>query len=193
MNDKKGYNPDRLVLSCGQSYITNAFMISPPIKCLTQDLLDTIAQQARSSPRLRQNHNFHELSEKVQRFVNVLQPGTYVRPHRHHRAAGVNGFEFFLVIQGELGIIILDESGQMLHQERVSANGPTRGVELPEGTYHTLVALAPDTVILELKEGPYEPSTDKEFLDAFPAEGTPAAGHLVETWQGLLKLPGKQS
>jgi cupin fold WbuC family metalloprotein len=163
-------------------------MPSPPIKRLNQELLDTIAQQARNSSRRRQTHNFHDLSEKVQRFINVLQPGTYVRPHRHRRAAGVNGFEFFLVVQGELGIIILDENAQIIHKERVSANGPTHGVELPEGTYHTLVALAPDTVILELKEGPYDPSTDKEFLNAFPAEGTPAAAQLVETWQGYFAL-----
>lgn len=158
-------------------------MTFPPVKRLNQELLDNIANRARSSPRLRQNYNFHELSEKVQRFINVLQPGTYVRPHRHCRAGGINGFEFFLVLQGELGIIILDECGQILDTERVSANCSTRGVELPEGTYHTLVALAPDTVMLELKEGPYDPSTDKEFLDAFPAEGTPAAREMVETWQ----------
>jgi hypothetical protein len=48
-----------------------------------------------------------------------------------------------------------------------------------------------DTVILELKEGPYEPSTDKEFLDAFPSEGTPAARHLVETWQELFNVLDK--
>ncbi len=158
-------------------------MLYQPIKRLTQELLDTIAQQACNSPRLRQNHNFHEPSEKVQRFLNVLQPGTYVHPHRHRRATGVNGFEFFLVIQGELGIIILDESGQILHRERIAANGPTRGVELPEGTYHTLVALAADTVILELKEGPYNASTDKEFLEAFPPEGTLASRQLVDMWQ----------
>lgn len=158
-------------------------MTPPPIKRLTQELLNNIAHLARSSPRLRQNYNFHDSAEKVQRFINVLQLGTYVRPHRHCRAAGVNGFEFFLVLQGSLGIIILDECGQILHREVVGADCSTRGIELPAGTYHTLVALAPDTVILELKEGPYEPSTDKEFLDAFPIEGTPAARELVETWQ----------
>jgi cupin fold WbuC family metalloprotein len=162
-------------------------MLSPSIKRVSQELLDNIAQQARSNPRLRQNYNFHDLSEKVQRFINVLQPGTYVRPHRHRRVTGVNGFEFFLVCQGELGIIILDESGQILAQELVSANGAIRGIELSEGTYHTLVALAPDTVILELKEGPYDPDTDKEFLDVFPCEGTDAAKQLVETWQGYFK------
>lgn len=162
-------------------------MNSPSIKRLNQELLNKIAQQARTSPRLRQNYNFHDLTEKVQRFINVLQPGTYIRPHRHLRVTGINGFEFFLVCQGELGIIILNESGQILDRELVSANGAVRGIELPEGTYHTLVALAPDTMILELKEGPYDSTTDKEFLNAFPLEGTDAAGQLVETWSGYFK------
>lgn len=159
-------------------------MQSPQIKRLTQELLDTIAQQARNSPRQRQNYNFHDESEKVQRFLNVLQPGTYVRPHRHHRPAAVNGFEFFLVIQGEIGIIVMDENGKILYTERLSASGSTRGIELAEGTIHTLVALAPDTIILELKEGPYNFRGDKEFLEAFPTEGTPAAAQLVEKWVG---------
>jgi cupin fold WbuC family metalloprotein len=156
---------------------------SQPIKLLTQNLLDTIAAQAGSSPRLRQNYNFHDLSEKVQRFINVLQPGTYVRPHRHRRVPEVNGFEFFLVLQGELGMLILDEQGQVIAQERISAQGSTRGIELAEGTYHTLVALAPNTAILELKEGPYDVGSDKEFLDSFPQEGTPAAQAQVDRWQ----------
>ena len=158
-------------------------MQSPPIKLLTQELLDEVAASARSSPRRRQNYNFHDLSEKVQRFVNVLQMGTYVRPHRHLRAPEVNGFEFFVVIQGEVGILILNENGQIVRSFRVSAAGPTRAVELPEGTIHTLVALAADTVILEFKEGPYEVAADKDFLPDFPAEGTAAAGELVLIWE----------
>lgn len=156
----------------------------PPIKRLTQELLDSVIEQARRSPRQRQNYDFHERAEKVQRFINVLQPGTYVRPHRHLRSPEVNGFEFFLVIQGELGMIILDENGKILQTERIGANSGTRGIELPEGMFHTLVVLAPDTVILELKEGPYNPSTDKEFMDGFPAEGTPAAEQMVQRWKG---------
>ncbi len=158
-------------------------MESLPIKRLTQELVDNLAQQARSSPRQRQNYNFHKHSEKVERFLNVLQPGTYVRPHRHIRSPGANGFEFFLVLQGELGIIFMNETGEILHKEPVSANGSTFGIEVPEGTYHTVVALAPNTVALEIKEGPYNPTTDKEFLEAFPAEGTSAAGRLVKNWQ----------
>jgi cupin fold WbuC family metalloprotein len=87
------------------------------------------------------------------------------------------------VIQGELGIVIMNENGQILRSLRVSAAGPTRAVELPEGTIHTLVALAPDTVILEFKEGPYEVAADKDFLAGFPAEGTAEARELVLIWE----------
>jgi cupin fold WbuC family metalloprotein len=158
-----------------------------PIRLLNQELLDAVAEKAQSRPRLRQNYDFHEPPEKVQRFLNALQPGTYVRPHRHLRDAGVNGFEFFLVLQGALGMLILDEQGQVLHTEKISAQGPTRGLELAEGHFHTLVALEPNTVILELKEGPYEPATDKKFIQSFPQEGTSEAQQWVAKWESCFQ------
>ncbi|MEM8611932.1 MAG: cupin fold metalloprotein, WbuC family, partial [Cyanobacteria bacterium P01_H01_bin.105] len=54
--------------------------------------------------------------------------------------------------------------------------------ELEEGRYHTLIALAPDTVMFEIKEGPYVPAADKDFLKHFPAEGTAAAQQQVQAW-----------
>nr|WP_238393333.1 WbuC family cupin fold metalloprotein [Myxacorys almedinensis] len=150
---------------------------------MTQGLLETIAAQARASPRQRQNYNFHDLDDRVQRFLNVLQPGTYVRPHRHRRDSEVNGFEFFLVLQGAIALLILNEQGEVLQIERIVAHGETRGVELAEGTYHTLIALEPDTVMLEIKEGPYDQTADKEFLEQFPSEGTIEAQHWVKTWE----------
>ena len=158
-------------------------MQSPPIKRLTQNLIAEIVEKSRRSPRRRQNYNFHELDEKVQRFVNVLQPGTYVRPHRHRRPPNINGFEFFLVLQGAVGVIIMNDRGEFIQKELLSAKGEIHAIEIPEGTIHTLVALAPDTVMLELKEGPYNVNTDKDFLDIFPLEGTPETLQFVKTWQ----------
>jgi cupin fold WbuC family metalloprotein len=155
------------------------------IKRLDHDLLARVADQARTSDRLRQNYNFHAHDEKVQRFLNVFQPGTYVRPHQHLRSSDSNGFEFFLVVQGGLGMLLFDSEGQVIHQETLKAQGPTKGIELAEGAFHTLVALAPDTVILELKEGPYVPSNDKNFLPQFPQEGTSAASECVRVWEQM--------
>ena len=52
---------------------------------ITESLFAQVAQHAAASPRRRKNHNLHQESDLVQRFLNVLQPGTYVRPHRPRR------------------------------------------------------------------------------------------------------------
>ena len=150
-------------------------------KLLTQALLDSVAAEAIACPRLRKNYNFHQLNDSVQRMLNVLQPGTYVRPHRHVRPEAANGFEFFLVLQGRLGMLTFDGDGTIGDRIILSAEGPAYGIELEEGVYHSLLSLAPDTVIFELKEGPYNAATDKEFLQMFPEEGTPEALELATT------------
>lgn len=157
--------------------------MNPPIKYLTQHLLNDVAYQSRQSPRLRQNYNFHQDPDKVQRFLNVLQPGTYIRPHRHLRAPGQDGFEFFLSLQGSLGLILFQADGEIIQKETISATGTIKGIELPEGTFHTILALEANTVILEIKEGPYNPQTDKEFLPQFPLEQTPEAGVCLQAWE----------
>lgn len=158
-------------------------MTAPQLKCLDQALFDEVASEARRSPRLRRNHNLHAEPELVQRFLNVMQPGTYVRPHRHLRPSPGEGFECFLVLQGAMGVLLLNAEGAVIEQMRLDAQGPLRGVEIPQGVFHTLVALAPDTVMFEIKQGPYQPASDKDFLGAFPAEGIPEALTQERLWR----------
>ena len=155
------------------------------VKLLTRSLITMLCDEALASDRKRKNYNFHEHAETVQRFLNVLQPGTYVRPHRHVRPGSVNGFEFFLVLQGSIGMVLLDDDGNVLRCEKLEARGEQYGIEIPEGIYHTLVVLEPNSVILELKEGPYQPAVDKDFLQRFPVEGRVECGDYVKTWEAL--------
>jgi cupin fold WbuC family metalloprotein len=164
--------------------------VSSPLRQLDQALFDAVAAQARQAPRLRRNFNLHAEPDRVQRFLNVLQPGTYVRPHRHLRALPGEGFECFVVLQGSLGLLVLDGQGEVREQVRLDAAGPVRGVDLREGEVHTLVALAPDTVMFEIKQGPYEPTRDKDFLSGFPAEGTPEAVAQEAAWRARFASPG---
>ncbi len=156
-----------------------------PLKRIDQELFDGVAAGAARSPRLRLNHNFHGASDRVQRFLNVLQPGTYVRPHRHRRELPGEGFECFLVLQGEVGLLLLDADGRVLRSERISSAGPLHGIELAEGVIHTLVALSTDAVMMEIKQGPYRPIADKDFLPGFPLEGTEAAARQEAQWRAL--------
>lgn len=158
---------------------------APRLTRIDQSLFDTVAAHARRLPRLRRNHNLHAEPEPVQRFLNALQPGTYVRPHRHLRPNPGQGFECFVVLQGAVGLLMLDAQGQVLQRERLDAAGPLRGIELAEDQFHTLVALAPDTVVFEVKQGPYVPAADKDFLPQFPAEGTPQAAAQERAWRRL--------
>jgi len=153
-------------------------------------LLDRVSAEARRSSRLRRNHNLHAESEPVQRFLNVLQPGTYVRPHRHLRGEPGTGFECFVVLQGAVGLLLLDEQGRVIAHERLEALGPVRGVQLGDGVAHTLVALTPNAVIFEVKQGPYRPMADKDFLPGFPEENSAEAAVQVREWVSLFEVGG---
>ena len=165
-------------------------MTTSPFRRIDQQLFAEVAAEARQHPRLRLNHNFHREQDPVQRFLNVLQPGTYVRPHRHRRDGSGTGFECFLVLQGSIGLLLFNAEGEILQQLHLSAAGPIHGIEIEEDQFHTLVALEADSVMFELKQGPYQPAQDKDFLSGFPQEGTAEADAQEARWRDLLSGSG---
>jgi len=164
--------------------------VSLDIKKIDRDLFAQVAFEARLHPRLRLNHNFHLEQDSVQRFLNVLQPGTYVRPHRHRRNGFGTGFECFLVMQGAIGLLLFNSEGEIHQQLHLSAKGSTHGIEIAEDQFHTLVALEANSVIFELKQGPHQPAQDKDFLNGFPQEGTTEASRQESQWRDLLSGSG---
>jgi len=112
----------------------------------------------------------------VQRMVNFLQPGTYVRPHLHPLDSAS---ETILTLEGAIGFVIFGEDGHPTSRHRLEAGGL---IDIEPGVWHTLFALAPDTLILEVKRGPYDDS-DKSFAPWAPDEGSPEAEALVRRWE----------
>lgn len=155
------------------------------VKRLDRQLLKRVAREAAASTRGRKNHNFHALPDRVQRFVNVMGAQSYVRPHRHLRPAGADGFEFFLVLEGEIGVLLFDDEGHISRYETAAAGGPVYGLELSEGLYHSVLSLTPQSTVFELKEGPYDQAGDKDFHPLFPEEGTEEAAKLLSDWRRL--------
>ena len=143
---------------------------------LTQEQIDRGCRAAAESPRKRIILPVHRRqSDPMQRVINFLQPGTYVRPHHHPRPGQV---EFIHVLQGRMGILIFDPRGQIEAVHDLSA-GPLGVIDLEEGIWHSLVCLEPNTVITEAKMGPYDPQNDKFFAEWAPAESDPAAEDAV--------------
>lgn len=135
---------------------------------LDQTLFVELAEKAAVNPRGRQNVNFHQMEESCHRMAVGLQPHTYVQPHRHLAA---DKAETLLVLKGSLGILIFDDTGEVLDKRVLQAGGDCQGVDLVPGVFHGLVVLEPDTVMFECKTGPYRPVGDGELASWAPREG----------------------
>lgn len=139
--------------------------------------LQALSATAAASPRLRKNLNLHPvLEDPVQRLFNALVPGTYVRPHRHDRA---DGWELMLAVRGAFSILIFDDAGVVLKRIDLAATGGTVAVEIPARTWHAAVVMAPDTVMFEVKPGPYRAVEDKDFATWAPLESEAATERFV--------------
>lgn len=114
--------------------------------------------------------------------LNVLLRGTYVRPHRHVTPPKT---EAFLPLTGRVGILCFDDDGVVAGKYTLDPYGPIRGIDLAAGVWHTVLALSEVSVCYEVKPGPWEPSSDKDFAGWAPAEQTPQATRLVIEWESL--------
>ncbi|WCL49494.1 WbuC family cupin fold metalloprotein [Leptospira sp. GIMC2001] len=148
------------------------------------NLFDLVIEKALHSDRKRSNHNFHELPEVYQRFLNVLTKGTYVQPHRHKNPAKP---ETFIALKGKLGFLIFDDSGAIINKYLISSEGPIYGIDLKPGDWHSIVTLSDVCVCFEGKSGPYNPSDDKEFASFAPKEGDLDCGQFLENWESLFE------
>ncbi|MGF1467616.1 MAG: WbuC family cupin fold metalloprotein [Sandaracinaceae bacterium] len=143
------------------------------LQLLDDALLDDLIARARRSPRRRLNHNFHRgPDDNPHRFLNALVRGTYVRPHRHVTPPKD---ESFLVLRGRVGVVVFDDEGRLAGHHALGGPGEPLGLDLRAGAWHALVALTEAAVIYEVKPGPWDPATDKDFADWAPPEGTPEA------------------
>lgn len=105
--------------------------------------------------------------EPLNRMLNAVQPGSYIRPHRHLTPPKA---ESIVVLRGTIGFLTFDESGTTLEATRLSASLPAFGVDCRPGVFHTFVSLEPDTVVFEVKPGPYVRASDKDFAQWAPKE-----------------------
>jgi cupin fold WbuC family metalloprotein len=143
---------------------------------ITTELIDKVIEQARTSPRLRMNYNFHpELSDPVQRLINALEPWTYIRPHKHTTKE-----ESFVLLRGTVLAVVFNEDGSIREHAILSATSGILGVEFEENCYHMLTSLETGSAVYEIKEGPFVPHTEGSSASFAPKEGTPEAKVFLE-------------
>lgn len=121
------------------------------MKIIDYNLLDKVSAQAKESPRLRMNFNFHQLLEdKCHRFLNAVEPGTVVPIHKHPTKD-----ESFVILRGKVRVTTHRDDGSVIEDVVLCAEEGRYGVNIPKGVWHTIEAMETNSVIFECKEGPF--------------------------------------
>jgi len=144
-------------------------------------LTSRAVEYSRTSPRKRVILPFHKQDDELlHRMLNAVQPGSYLQPHRHLSPPKA---EVFIVLRGALALFVFEDDGRIRHCVRLAAGSESFGIDLAAGLYHSFFALEPDTLLYEVKCGPYVPATAKDFAPWAPEEDAPDAERYLEELQ----------
>lgn len=140
---------------------------------ITDDLIKSVSEKAKSSPRKRINYNFHRsYDEPLQRLLNAAEPGTYIQPHKHEDP---DKTEVFIILKGSVVVVEFDDAGNVIDHAvldgAASSDKTARAVEISPKAWHTFITLKPGSVLYEAKDGPYNKAVDKNFAPWAPREG----------------------
>ncbi len=128
---------------------------------ITQAVLDELTAKAKASPRLRMNLDLrNSADDQSQRMLNAIEPGSVVPIHRHQKTS-----ETVVCLRGRLVEEFYDELERICTERiELSPNGTVVALNIPAGQWHTVRALESGSVILEMKDGAYEPTGPEDIL-----------------------------
>ncbi|MCI1785945.1 MAG: WbuC family cupin fold metalloprotein [Bacteroidales bacterium] len=127
---------------------------------IDKSVLDALVEQAKQSPRKRMNLDLRDSEDdSSQRMLNALEPGTEIPVHRHNETS-----ETVVVIQGLVEEVLFDDAGRETARYHLEPGSNLSAVNVPIGRYHTCVSLRSGSVIMEFKNGKYDPESTEDIL-----------------------------
>ena len=128
---------------------------------ITQALLDKLTEQAKASPRLRMNYDLRNSdTDQSQRMLNAIEPGSPLPIHRHQTTS-----ETMACLRGRIVVEFYDELERICSDAiELKPNGDAVALCVPIGQWHTVRALESGTVMLECKDGAYEPLPPEDIM-----------------------------
>ena len=126
---------------------------------IDQQALDELTARAKDSLRLRMNLDLRNSpADQSQRMLNAIEPGTVLPIHRHRTTT-----ETVVCLRGHFVEYFYDAAGQMTEAIDMVPGGTL--INIPAGRWHNLESLEPGTVLLEVKDGAYEPIGEEDTLN----------------------------
>ena len=129
---------------------------------ITKAIMDRLTEQAKASSRLRMNLDLRNSPEDgSQRMLNAIEPGSPMPIHRHQKTS-----ETVVCLRGRLAWEFYDELERRCTEViELSPGGQIVALNVPAGQWHTVKALESGSVILEMKDGAYEPIGAEDILE----------------------------
>ena len=128
---------------------------------LDQIILDTLSQQAKANPRLRQTLNLRTTpADQSQRILNAVEPGTILPIHRHRGST-----ETIIVLRGKVVQHYYNDAGEKTASYELAPQSAQVGMSVPVGQWHALESLEEGSVIFECKDGAYQPLSAEDILE----------------------------
>lgn len=123
-------------------------------------LLDSLTAEARLSSRLRMNLDLRNSpADGSQRMLNALEPGTVLPIHRHPKTS-----ETVVILRGSATQYFYDGKGRVTEEVTIAAGSSCVGMSVEAGRWHRIVSHESGTVIMECKDGAFEPICDEDIL-----------------------------
>lgn len=127
---------------------------------INQALMDELTAQAKASPRLRMNRDLRNSpSDGSQRMLNALEPGTPLPIHRHMKSS-----ETVVCLRGHLREVFYNDAGEVTEVIDLAPNSECVAINIPLGQWHSVEVLESGTIIMETKDGAYEPQREEDIL-----------------------------
>ena len=127
---------------------------------IDKDVLDNLTAQAKVSPRLRMNLDLRNSpSDGSQRMHNAIEPGSPLPIHRHMKSS-----ETEVCLRGHLREVFYNEAGEVTEVIDLQPGGECVALCIPIGQWHGVEVLESGTVILEWKDGAYEPQSPEDIM-----------------------------
>ena len=127
---------------------------------IDKKVLDELTEKAKANPRLRLGMDLRNTPEdKSQRMLNALEPGTVMPIHRHKASS-----ETVVLRRGRICWHFYDDAGNKSESVVLDANGDVRCINVEKARWHSLECLESGSVLLESKDGKYEPLQDCDVL-----------------------------
>ena len=122
--------------------------------------MDELTASAKVSPRLRMNCDLrNSAADGSQRMLNAIEPGSPLPIHRHRKSS-----ETVVCLRGRLVEEFYSDDGKLVDSIELAPGSTVVGLNIPIGQWHTVRALESGTVIMEVKDGPYEPTGEGDIL-----------------------------